>query len=355
MIDSDRGTVSGRGRCRVCGKPLTQPDRGRPPVLCDTCRKGVKRASVGAATGDAGRFSQALRHGMQQHGFTLRALARHVGELGGSISPGALGRWVDGRSVPSDPLDSQSMRALELLFERQIGDLSLIFEPTEPAVEPTSERVAQQPLTEFAGGPADDLEALHAAARALQEWIRKVTGPQRVLVQKVGTETAIDTNRRLKSTTSFLTVRAMHDLVDCYFFPHAYTAGPMPKVEAREGCEVSPRELRNHPQVEAVELIFPKALERGETHTFSFTVHYPEGEDEEETYYGRAFPSLLAEVSLKISFEIPPQRLRACRWPLGSTGSGPEIESRELPPGTREAEITLSPAPLAGLGWSWRW
>jgi hypothetical protein len=355
VINGDRRTVSGTGGCRLCGNPVTPGERGRPSVFCDSCRKTGGRTRAGSpARGDTARFSRALRDGMKEHGFTLRSLARYTSELGAPVSLSALAKWVDGRSAPADPLDSPPLRALELAFERDIGDLSLLFEPSKPATERTSQRIAQRPLTEFAGGLTNDSDGLHAAADELQDWIRSVTGPQRVLVQKVGTETTIDVHRRLRSTTSTLTVRAMHDLVDCYFFMHAFTAGAMPEVVAEKGCEVSPRKPSNHPQLKAVELIFPEPLDRGDKHSFSFTVHYPETDDE-PTFYARAFPSPLAEVALGISFAVAPQQLNECRWALGSTGSGKEIESRTLPPGSREAAITLSPPRPAGLGWTWTW
>lgn len=338
--------------CRGCGKPLPDRSHGRPPVFCVNCTKnGIRSPLDDSVDGDAARLSRALHEGMDEHGFSLRGLAREAGRLGAPISVSALADWVRGASVPADPLDSPPLRAVELALERETGDLSLMFAPSEQPIEPPSRRTAR-PLTDYVG-PSAEPESLSAASEALQDLIKKYTGAQRVLVVEIQTECRIDAQHRFASATHTLDVRAMNDYGDNYWHRHAFTADGKPEVEAGEGCSVA-RQRSNNDGIEAVELVFPAPLKRGQRHTFSFTVKYPD-ERNEATYYARAFHSPLAAATLKLYFEVPPRELFECRWDLKAIQEGEEVERTAVAPGVGPIVLSVLPPLVGARGWRWSW
>jgi hypothetical protein len=338
--------------CRGCGKTLPDTGHGRPPVFCVNCRRNGVRGPVDESVdGDAARLSRALHRAMDEHGFGLRSLAREAGRLGAPISVSALADWVHGTSVPADPLDSPPLRAIELALEKETGDLSLVFTPPAPPAEPPSQRTAR-PLTDYVG-PSAEPDSLTAASEDLQELIKRFTGSQRVVVVETTTECRIDARRQFATATHTLVVRAMNDYADNYWHRHAFTAAGKPEIVAGEGCSVA-RQRSNNDGIEAVELVFPAPLKRGERHLFSFTVKYP-SERNEATYYARAFHSPIAAATLRIFFEIPPRELSECRWDLTMIQEGAETERAALNPTAGYAALSVEPPLVGARGWRWSW
>jgi hypothetical protein len=352
VIPEPRPSILPSSTCRGCGDPLPEVGYGRPRVFCIGCReKGVRGPRDETVGGDAARLSRELHAGMHEHGFGLRSLAREARRLGAPISVSALSDWVRGTSVPADPLDSPPLRALELALEKQTGDLSLVFTPPEPPPESPSKRAAR-PLTDYVC-PSAEPESLSAASEQLQDLIKKFTGSQRVLVVEITTECRIDADHRFTSATHTLEVRAMNEDADNYWHRHAFTAAGKPTITANDGCSVA-RQRSNNDGIEAIELVFPAPLKRGDRHRFSFTVDYP-NERNEATFYARAFHSPLAGATLKISFEAPPRELFECRWSLETIQPGDEVESTELDASWGRAVLSLRPPLVGARGWRWSW
>jgi hypothetical protein len=227
----------------------------------------------------------------------------------------------------------------------------LLFDPTDTSDDPPSQRTAR-PLTDYVGPPTGH-ESLTAAAEVLQNLIKKITGSQRVMVVEVTTECHIDAKHHFASATHTLVVRAMNNDADNYWHRHAFTATGKSHVTADFGCSVARQRSKND-GIEAVELVFPTLLERGQRHRFSFTVHYP-WEGNEATYYARAFHSPLAAATLKLSFEVPPRELYECRWDLEAIEEDHELESRPLDPRPGRAELPIKPPLVGARGWRWSW
>jgi hypothetical protein len=351
-VSSKRHRLKPTSTCRNCGKPLLETRNGHPSARCANCRRnGVREPIDDSVDSDTARLSRALHEGMYEHGFSLRSLARELGRLGAPVSLGALTDWVRGRSVPADPLNSSSLRGAEILLNRQIGDLSMELSLPEPPPEPPSRRPARS-LTDYVGGAVES-RSLSAESKDLDNLIKKITGSQRVLVVEVTTDCLIDVARRFSSATHTLVVRAMADDADNYWHRHTYTAQGTPTITANEGCSLA-RQRRRNQGVEAVELVFPKLLKKGERHRFSFTVHYPPDENE-ATYYARAFHSPLAAATLNLLFEAPPRELYECRWNLTDLQEGGEIDRVRIDARPGRARLELKPPLVGARGWRWTW
>lgn len=354
------------GRCRVCGKPIArEPEqRGRPRLYCSAaCRaKGrqlpMETAAVRRKSG-GNDFAAVLREGVSRHGHSLRVLARLVEERGGQISAAGLGAWLNGTSTPADPVESSTLRALELVLGLQLGDLALAFPVSEEATMRTSERRLPdrpEPLTRYAGGGSTDLDDLLEAAARLQEAVLAVTGSQRVIVTSLRSHYHIGVDRLPVRSETTLTVRAMHDLVDCYWFLHAFTGTGSTSVEAVAGCERR-RCLSELRDLNAVELVF-QPLSRGQLHTFTFAVNYHYGDDpaavDEPPFFARAIPNPIRAAELRVSFDVPPTRLYECRWALGHIQPADPVAERELGPDSAVSVELREPRPGA-YGWRWLW
>jgi len=355
--------------CRLCGRPILDAwaERAIPRRFCRECRAASRpsrdRASGLPASEQDRDFHATLRQLMALEGYTIRGLARHVTErIGVPLNAATLGAWHNGLSLPADPLDSAALRALELALELELGDLALLFPPPEPATQRTSRRQLPEPsrpLTDYAGVGQTDPGTLQEAAARLQAAVRTVTGCQRVIVVELDSHHHVGVDRRPQYSETTLTVRAMHDLVDCYWFVHAFTEDGTATVHDMENCQVV-RRLAEHPQLSAVELVFPRSLSRGDYHTFKFRVDYRyrdngHGPRDEPPFFARAIPSPLETANLHVSFDVPPLNLYECRWHLQHIQPAQAIDRRPLQAGTEQARLRLTHPVPAAYGWIWNW
>src|SRR5215475_6418589 len=299
--------------CRLCGNPIRDEwgERAIPRRFCHGCREASRPHSDGTsgllASEKDHDFHATVRQLMAVQGYTIRGLARHVTEhIGVPLNAATLGAWHNGLSLPADPLDSAALRALELALELELGDLALLFPPPEPATQRTSRRqlpAPPRPLTDYAGAGSTDPGTLQEAHARLEAAVRIVTGCQRVIVVELDSHHHVGADRRPQYSETKLTVRAMHDLVDCYWFVHAFTDDGAATVHALENCQVV-RRLAEHPQLGAVELVFPSALSRGDYHSFGFRVDYSYHDgrrlQDESPFYARAIQIPLETAKLRI-------------------------------------------------------
>jgi hypothetical protein len=349
------GPPAGPATCTWCGRSVTRPRvPGRPHAECDDCRQG-RRPPL--ADGAAAKFSRLLREGMATQGYTLRSLVRRVVELGGSISVAGLGAWVNGKSLPANPWESATLRSLEIALEYELGDLTMILTSPDPTPDtlPRQAPLPDRPVTDFAGRPGST--SLQTAAAQQEEWIRRVTAAQPLLPQTVSTSYRIGSDGRPHSSTTRMTVRALARC-DCYWFRHAFTAGGKPVVEDLDGCEKGRTVNDFHPDLEAVELTFPRRIPRGERHTFSFRTTYSYGgaaDLEEKKFYARAFHGPISAATLEIVFDAAPSQLWECTWPLDDIRVGHEVDRRPVELAAGKSSISLRPPGLRAYGWGWQW
>jgi hypothetical protein len=351
------------GVCRACGQPIEIDWEYRewPRHLCSDCRADSLRLPMAHSLGRSEGLPDVLRRLMTFQGHTIRGLARYItAVLGVPVSATTIGAWQSGRSLPTDPLDSAALRALELALDLELGDLALLFPPREPATQRTSQRpwpTPVRPLTDYAaaGSRGTDLQQTFTE---LQAAVRAVTGSQRVIVVELDSHHHVGTDRRRKYSRTKLTVRAMHDLVDCYWFLHAFTCNGTATVRPLDNCQAV-RDLREGP-LNAVELVFPKTLSRGDYHTFAFAVDYEYDDDDREPrdeppFFARAIPIPLETAGLHVSFDAPPQDPDECQWDLHDIDPARPIARRRLRHGIQKASQYLKAPKPAAYGWTWTW
>jgi len=274
------------------------------------------------------RFSEVLRTAIDATGMSLREISDLLAELDEvTVSRSTLSNWQCARVPRRSPEEDERIYALERVLQLRRGELVLLLEETAVAPSGGDEEVrALRTLAGQLGGVSNCITI--AVDDTLQVADRK---PQRRTVRQV--------------------VRAIATNADCYwtiYSPDA--AGPRVPFEPLHGCRVG--RIVPHGDLIAVELLFDRILQLGESHEFGFRIVEQGLSSPVRDCRRWAGPPALERLQMSVAFDLPPRQVAACQW---NTRKEQPHSARAVPIIDGIARLRMS-HPVTGMyGLSWRW
>lgn len=346
----DAGTETPPPRYEVCARPgcneafEVRTGPGRPQRYHNaTCRRastsGSRPAPVDEPASPPTAFSRTLDEAIRGSTLTLRAIcATLAAEDGVSLSASTLSNWRSGR-VPEERSDrNDRVYGLERVLRLDRGSLLLQLDrgtPAPAAPEPSPRRPSpHQALVEF----RDQLGRLGGVGGYVSTRVSEscVIGPD-----------CRRHHRRVRQTTL-----ATEDDTDAYWLlASADRRDTTITLQTIKGCRLGRQQQQG--ALRAYELLFDRTLGRGETHTFTYQLGFPE--ETELVPFIRRWTSppgqpALDHFDLEVHFQNPPRQVWECRWP---TEAGAPVDVRPVGLGDGRARLTMAhPVPgLIGLRW----
>ena len=323
-----------------CGRrlpPRTGP--GRPRRFCSaSCRHAARREERPAETrGTArprlrSRFGAALRAAVARSGMSLQEISDSLAELDGvTVSRSTLSNWQCGREPHRGSREDQRVYGLERVLQLRRGELLLLLEDPNRGERP-----------ELVGGDTE--------VRSLLRFTGQLGGTASTITIAVNDVLhVVDGSPQKRTVTQ--KVRAIARNADCYWSVYAPdAAGPRVPFKPLRGCRLGRVVPRG--ELIAIEWLFDRVLEPGETHEFSFEFDERKLEAPVRECRRWAGPPALETLRMSVVFDRPPREVLDCEWPR--RGEQPHI-ARPVPVIDGVARIRRS-HPVAGMyGLSWRW
>lgn len=329
-----------------CGRAVARRSGpGRPPRFCSAqCRQAARHEARSAATQAStrpprhtSRFSEVFRAEVERADISLQDISDLVlQEDGIMVSRSTLSSWQCGRT-PRRGTEEQDNRiyAVERVLRLHRSQLLLLLD--EPSIAGSNEPAQT--------GGDDEVRALRVLAGQLGGVsnciIIAVEDEQRVIDHKVQ-------DRTVKQV-----VRAIAPNADCYWTIYDPDAsGPDVPFTPVQGCRIGRKVPKG--DLIAVELLFDRILQPGETHTFSFRI-----DEEELTQPVRdcrrwAGPPALELLKMSVHFDEKslPRQVSACQWATDDQLARPARPVRVVE-GVARLRMPHPPAGLYGLSWRW--
>lgn len=354
-----------RRRCPVCARPIQdvlspsgRRQRGRPRVFCsERCRLGERRDPAPADPHrrrvEIAAFATAVRAAIAAGALSLRELearlAAGYGALASSVA--TLSAWQTGSSSPP-PTGTGRDRVLAL--ERTLG-------------VPTGDLVLLMPGGGVVPPPRPPGRAVSPAARRarLHHLLAALSGSQQVLPVELSKEHRLGRGRLPLYTRVAMRVRAVHDGVDRFWFVHAPDPRLRPTLVEGRGCRVE-REVAE-PRVSqlpsmaaplmAAELVFDRALGRGERYDFSFLVQSdaewdPPRPPDPVFRHLQSRPCEKLDLAVTFDRKTRPVSVLECRWRPRDLA---EVVRRRPPEQCWQYRLIIDDPRPAGYGWRWEW
>ncbi|TCO65691.1 hypothetical protein [Actinocrispum wychmicini] len=213
-----------------------------------------------------GPFHRALREAIECRGLSLTRITAHLDRLGVKIGQSTLSYWQRGLRHPEVPRSIDTVRALETVLRLPTDSLVVLIGPRQRAdragevvpkfieVSKVWEDVADL-LAEFEAAPESKTNA-DLRIEAVHDYIH--LGPE----------------REMRTQTTRFVVTALRSGPDRYFATQRGDKGSeieRSELSTAEGCRLG--RVRHSPLSEsmALELLFDRRLNQGETHVFCFT------------------------------------------------------------------------------------
>lgn len=328
-----------------CGQTLARrTGPGRPPRFCSTrCRHAARR--TGRSTADmsravrprrASRFGEVLRAAVERAGISLQDICDLLQEQDQvTVSRSTLSSWQCGHTPRRGPEEDKRIYALERVLRLRRGELLLLL---EEASESGEGRPAQT------GG--DD------AVRALRVLAGQLGGVSNCILIAVEDEMQVvgrkPQHRRIRQV-----VRAVAANADCYWTIYAPdAAGPDVGFAPVHGCRIG-RKIRQGDLI-AVELLYDRILQPGETHTFTFQLDEQQLTQPVRDCRRWAGPPALESLRMSVVFDSTPlpRQILACQWDTRDqlTRPGRPVQVVE---GVARLNMAHPPAGMYGLRWRW--
>ncbi len=290
-------------------------------------------------------FASALRAAIGASGLSLDRIQARLRARGATVSVTALSYWQSGKRQPERAGSLSAVRVLEEILDVPDGALLGLLPPPRPRGASRRDRAGEEPLT----------------------FTREILQP---LLERVGAPDALDQQHQLKliglhdrcdiaadggqlSVTSRAVFQSGADGQDRWLLVYAQgDATAVPDLQPVRNCRVGRAEVDDDHGILVAELLFDRALERGETHLIEYTLRnsgppYPQCR---ATHY-REFRRPVREYLLEIRFD--PTAVPARCWQYANaTDEAPARRRLRLDSGNGVHAIALDFGPgIFGIGW----
>ena len=271
-----------------------------------------------------GPFNAALRAAVQASELGQDRILDRLRRLGAPISPATLSYWQSGRSRPERPASLTALTALKSLEDvLGVGDgaLSRLLEPPRPRGRHTHavERTALEVLWPYQDAMRRTLDKVDLRWDTSLNWISQ---HDRVEIGVDGGEVGLNVRSVLCAT---------QDGPDrTVFFHHTDEPGsPLPEIRPLHGCRLGAVHTEPGVGLNAVELLFPHTLSRGEATLIEYFVSgsppYPQ-----DGYYERTFRLPVREYVLEVQFTAPTLPVRCVEYWASELGEASTERERVL-------------------------
>lgn len=292
-----------------------------------------------------GPFADALRAAIRACGLSQERVLDRLRRHGASISPATLSYWQSGRSRPERPASLAALRCLESVLGLPDGGLSQLLEPPRPRGRRTqaSAGTAMDVLWPYQDAMWRTLEKVDMRWSAS---VIRISLHDQVEIGADGGEIGLRIREVLCAT---------EDGPDrCVTFHHIDEPGcPLPQVRALRGCRIGATHAEPETGLNAVELLFPQPLSRGEAVLIEYYLAnvrpFPR-----DGYYERTFRWPLREYVLEAQFTAPALPVSCVQYWASESGASQLGDQRRL--GVDEAHratlVALDVAPgRRGIRW----
>ncbi|MET9543751.1 helix-turn-helix transcriptional regulator [Streptomyces sp. NPDC006627] len=293
----------------------------------------------------ADSFDEALRTAIRARGLSLDRLRARLAERGIQVSVASLSNWQRGRCRPERAPSLRAVRALEQILGLPRESLVTRLGPPRPRgrwARQVPGALSYRDLCPVPGSVGRLLGQIEQTADGKLEWLgcheRFRVGP----------------DHEERSVHTRLVFRARTDGVDRHVVVHHNELGRLPDV--RHGAYCRTGRVRTDPDagVTAVELLFERPLQRGETYVIEYGFGYRE-DGPPTDFYQRWFRFPAHAYLLQVQFDpaaLPARCYRAWQ-PNVST---PADHLTELRLSSRHnvhlADTLLRPG-IHGIRWEW--
>lgn len=337
-----------RTRCARsgCGQPLARrTGPGRPPRFCSAqCRHAARRDDRSAPAArlavrpprPPSRFGQVFRAAVKRAGVTLQDICELLQQQDQvTVSRSTLSSWQCGHTPRRGPEEDKRIYALERVLRLRRGELLLLLE---------------EAAGDGGAGPAqtggDD------AVRALRVQAGQLGGVSNCILIAVEDDLRV-IDRKPQHRTIRQVVRAIAPNADCYWTIYAPdAAGPDVPFAPVHGCRIG----RKVPQGDliAVELLYDRILQPGETHRFTFRLDEQQLTQPVRDCRRWAGPPALESLQMSVTFDSTPlpKQVLACQWNTRNQLTRP---GRPLQLIDRVARLRMTHPPAGMYGLSWKW
>lgn len=219
---------------------------------------------------DSGPFPAALRAAINASGLSLDRIQHRLQARGVRVSVATLSYWQSGRRRPERPESLQALAELEAVLQVAPSALSSLLGPPRPRGR--RGRTMQLPPLHSMWTPQ-----VHAA-----ELLRAVDARDDSMLSRLSQydNCTVDANRRLASMRSRQVLRAEAEGMDRWVLVYDWEGTPsaVPVLSGLRNCRLG--RVVTHPGASLLvaELVFERALNRGETLIIDYEVHNDGGE-----------------------------------------------------------------------------
>jgi transcriptional regulator with XRE-family HTH domain len=233
-----------------------------------------------------GPFNVALHAAIQARGLSLEALRRRLEEQGIAVSLSTLSYWQRGRTRPERADSLRAVRALEMILGLPRHSLLTL-------LKPSSERTA---------GPWLPVEELcpEPGVRDLMDEIGE-PGARRLTGLSVHDQYTIGPRRELREVRSRAVFQAQRRGVDRWIAVYHHPHGILPASRTARGCRFGRVRMDGTSGLIAAELLFDRALGRGETYLLEYGFVFDET-GPPVTEEGRGFRTPQHEFLIEVRF-----------------------------------------------------
>ncbi|ATY13875.1 hypothetical protein CU254_28200 [Amycolatopsis sp. AA4] len=310
-----------------------------------TQRQAEDHAGPDTDGGARTAFASALRAAIGASGLSLDRIQARLRARGAAVSVTALSYWQSGKRQPERAGSLSAVRVLEEILDVPDGALLGLLPPPRPRGASRRDRAGEEPVT----------------------FTREILQP---LLDRVGAPDALDQQHQLKliglhdrcdiaadggqrSVTSRAVFQSGADGQDRWLLVYAQgDATAVPELQPVRNCRVGRAEVDDDHGILVAELLFDRALERGETHLIEYTLRnsgppYPQCR---ATHY-REFRRPVREYLLEVRFD--PTAVPARCWQYANaTDEAPARRRLRLDSGNGVHAIALDFGPgIFGIGW----
>jgi len=302
---------------------------------------------IGPETGEGARtaFASALRSAIGASGLSLDRIQARLRARGATVSVTALSYWQSGKRQPERAGSLSAVRVLEEILDVPDGALLGLLPPPRPRGASKRDRAGEEPLT----------------------FAREILQP---LLDRVGAPDALDQQHQLKliglhdrceiaadggqaSVTSRTVFQSNADGQDRWLLVYAQgDATAAPELRPVRNCQVGRAETDDRHGLLVAELLFGRALERGETHLIEYALvnsgpPYPRCR---ATHY-REFRRPVREYLLEVRFD-PAAAPSQCWQYANDAEEPPSRRQLRLDSGGGVHAMALDFGPgIFGIGW----
>ncbi|WP_345020545.1 hypothetical protein [Actinomadura keratinilytica] len=234
-----------------------------------------------------GPFNVALHAAIQARGLSLEALRRRLEEQGIAVSLSTLSYWQRGRTRPERADSLRAVRALEVILGLPRHSLLTL-------LKPTAERSA---------GPWLPVEALcpEPGVRDLVDEIGE-RGERLLTGLSLHDQYVLGPDRELREVRTRAVFQAQQRGADRWIAVYHHPHGVLPTSRTAHGCRFGRVRMDGASGLIAAELLFDRALGRGETYLLEYGFGFEGAGGPPVTEEGRGFRTPQHEYLIEVRF-----------------------------------------------------